>query len=231
MFHVKVCGVTSADDAGMVAGYGADAIGLNFVAGSPRCLSVEAACDVAAAIPDHVLVVGVFAGTPADEIRRIAAAVPLDAIQLHGHLAGEGVVDPPPRSADLAPLPVIRAVRLGPDGLAAARDWIAAARALGHAPVMAVVDAAVTAATAAGQLGGTGATVDWSRLAAAGDLGVPVAVAGGLTPDNVAEAVRVSGAEAVDTASGVESSPGRKDPEKVRKFCAAATAALAGKQP
>lgn len=229
MFHVKVCGVTSAADARMVAGYGADAIGLNFVAGSPRCLSVEAARDVAAAIPDHVLVVGVFAGTPADEVRRIAAAVPLDAIQLHGHLAGEGVVDPPERCAELLPLPVIRAVRLGPDGLAAARAWNAAAEALGHAPVMAVVDAAVTAATAAGQLGGTGATIDWSQLAAAGDLGVPVAVAGGLTPDNVAEAVRVSGAGAVDTASGVELSPGRKDPAKVREFCAAAAAALARK--
>lgn len=82
MFHVKVCGVTSAADARMVATAGADAIGLNFVAGSPRCLSVETACEVAAAVPEQVLVVGVFAGTPAVEIKRIAAAVPLDAVQL-----------------------------------------------------------------------------------------------------------------------------------------------------
>ncbi|MFM7413141.1 MAG: phosphoribosylanthranilate isomerase [Planctomycetota bacterium] len=229
MFHVKVCGVTSAADARMVATAGADAIGLNFVAGSPRCLSVETACEVAAAVPEQVLVVGVFAGTPAVEIKRIAAAVPLDAVQLHGHLSDGGVVDPPERCAELAPLPVIRAVRLEADGLVAAREWIAAARALGHAPAMAVVDAAVTAATAAGQLGGTGATVDWARLAAAGDLGIPVAVAGGLSPGNVAEAVRVSRAEAVDTASGVELAPGRKDPAEVGQFCAAATAALARK--
>ena len=226
MFHVKVCGVTSAADARMVAAAGADAIGLNFVAGSPRCLSVEAAREVAAAIPDHVLVVGVFAGTPADEVRRIAAAVPLDAIQLHGHLSGTGVVDPPERCAELVPLPVIRAVRLGPDGLAAARAWNAAAEALGHRPVMAVVDAAVTAATAAGQLGGTGAVADWSRIRAAAALPVPLVLAGGLAADNVAAAIAASGCRSVDTASGVESAPGVKDPARVRAFVAAARGAL-----
>ena len=229
VFHVKICGVTSADDARMVAAAGADAIGLNFVTGSPRCLTVAAARDVAAAIPDDVLVVGVFAGMPADDVKRVVAEVGLDAVQLHGHLSGDGVVDLPEVCGDLAPLIVIRAVRLGADGLEAARSWMAEAAALGHAPSMAVVDAAVTAATAAGQLGGTGATIDWSRLAAAGDLGIPMAVAGGLTPSNVAEAVAASRAVAVDTASGVESAPGRKDPAKVWEFCRAARMALAAK--
>lgn len=231
LFHVKVCGVTSADDARMVAAAGADAIGLNFVPGSPRCLSVAAAREIAAAIPESVLVVGVFAGMPAAEVRRVAAEVGLDAVQLHGHLAGAGVVDLPQVCAELAPLAVIRAVRLGPDGLGAARSWLAEAEALGHAAVMAVVDAAVTSATAAGQLGGTGATIDWSQLAAAGDLGIPVAVAGGLSPANVVEAVITSGAAAVDTASGVESAPGKKDPAKVAAFCRGALEALAGKRP
>ena len=229
MFHVKICGVTSADDARMVAAAGADAIGLNFVPGSPRCLSSAAAREVAAAIPDDVLVVGVFAGMPAADMKRMVAEVGLDAVQLHGHLSGDGVVDPPAVCGDLAPLIVIRAVRLGADGLGAARSWMAEAAALGHAPAMAVVDAAVTAATAAGQLGGTGATIDWSRLAAAGDLGIPMAVAGGLTPSNVAEAVAASRAVAVDTASGVESAPGRKDQAKVWEFCRAAREALAAK--
>ncbi len=229
VFHVKICGVTSADDARMVAAAGADAIGLNFVTGSPRCLTIAAAREVAAVIPDDVLVVGVFAGMPADDVKRVVAEVGLDAVQLHGHLSGAGVIDLPEVCGDLAPLIVIRAVRLGPDGLGAARSWMAEAAALGHAPAMAVVDAAVTAATAAGQLGGTGATVDWSRLAAAGDLGIPMAVAGGLTPGNVAEAVAASGAAAVDTASGVESAPGRKDPAKVWEFCRAAREALAAK--
>jgi phosphoribosylanthranilate isomerase len=229
VFHVKICGVTSADDARMVAAAGADAIGLNFVTGSPRCLTAAAAREVAAAIPDDVLVVGVFAGMPADDVKRVVAEVGLDAVQLHGHLSGDGVVDLPEVCGDLAPLIVIRAVRLGADGLGAARSWRAEAAALGHAPAMAVVDAAVTAATAAGQLGGTGATVDWSQLAAAGDLGIPMAVAGGLTPFNVAEAVAASGAAAVDTASGVESAPGRKDPAKVWEFCRAAREALTAK--
>lgn len=229
MFHVKICGVTSADDARMVAAAGADAIGLNFVPGSPRCLTIAAAREVVAAIPDDVLVVGVFAGMPAADVKRMVAEVGLDAVQLHGHLSGDGVVDLPEVCGDLAPLIVIRAVRLGADGLEAARSWMAAAAVLGHSPSMAVVDAAVTAATAAGQLGGTGATIDWSRLAAAGDLGIPMAVAGGLTPSNVAEAVATSRAVAVDTASGVESAPGRKDKAKVEAFCTAAREALAAK--
>ena len=117
----------------------------------------------------------------------------------------------------------------GPSPAAAGR--IASARGFGHPPVMAVVDAAVTSSTAAGQLGGTGETVDWSRFVAAGDLGIPVALAGGLTPTNVAEAIRATAATAVDTASGVESAPGRKDPEKMRSFCAAARQALAAVAP
>ena len=90
MFHVKICGVTSPADARLAAEAGADAVGLNFVAGSPRLLDLEAARAVAAAVPAGVLKVGVFAGANAAEIRHVAEAVGLDAVQLHGHLAGEG---------------------------------------------------------------------------------------------------------------------------------------------
>jgi phosphoribosylanthranilate isomerase len=231
MFHVKICGVTTAADARMAAAAGADAIGLNFVPGSPRCLAADVAREIVAALPDDMLVVGVFAGADPSDIRRIVEQVGLDAVQLHGHLAGPGPVDSPETCAALAPTPVIRAVRVGADGFAAARGWIASARGLGHPPVMAVVDAAVTSSTAAGQLGGTGETVDWSRFVEAGDLGIPVALAGGLTPANVAEAIRATAATAVDTASGVEFAPGRKDPEKMRSFCAAARRALAAVAP
>ena len=231
MFHVKICGVTTAADARMAAAAGADALGLNFVPGSPRCLAADVAREIVAALPDDMLVVGVFAGADPSDIRRIVEQVGLDAVQLHGHLAGPGPVDSPETCAALAPTPVIRAVRVGADGFAAARGWIASARGLGHPPVMAVVDAAVTSSTAAGQLGGTGETVDWSRFVEAGDLGIPVALAGGLTPANVAEAIRATAATAVDTASGVEFAPGRKDPEKMRSFCAAARRALAAVAP
>jgi phosphoribosylanthranilate isomerase len=232
MFHIKICGVTTPADARLAAEAGADAIGLNFVASSPRCLDAESARAVAAAVPAGVLKVGVFAGMPAASIRRIAADVGLDAIQLHGLLTGASeTADPPERCAELAGLPVIRAVRLEPsqaDPLAAARQWIAAARAAGACPAMAIVDAAVTVSreTGATALGGTGLTVDWKALASAPPLGIPMALAGGLTPNNVAEAIRQTGCRAVDTASGVELAPGHKDPVKVRAFVQAARAAL-----
>jgi len=282
LFHVKICGVTTPDDAAAVAAAGADAIGLNFVAGSPRALGIEQARAVSAAVPAGVLKVGVFAGASAAEIRRIVTAVGLDAVQLHGHLAGDGPgVDPPERCAELVGLTVIRAVRMESPGqagrlshgaravrpsevptsptvgqasrlsevptsptvgqasrlsespptppedpLAAARAWLAAASALGSPPTMVIVDAPVTRGTAAGQLGGTGATVDWAALAAAQPLGLPTALAGGLAPDTVAHAISVSKAAAVDAASGVESAPGRKDPAKVRAFVAAARTAI-----
>lgn len=232
MFRIKICGVITPADARLAAEAGADAIGLNFVAGSPRRIDAATARAIAAALPAGVLKVGVFAGMPAGAIRRIAAGVGLDAIQLHGLLAGDtDTADPPERCAELAGLPVIRAVRLEPneaDPLAAARAWIAAARAGGAAPAMAIVDAAVAVSreTGATALGGTGATVDWRALAAASPLGIPVALAGGLTPENVALAIRQSGCRAVDTASGVEEAPGRKDPLKVNAFVRAAQEAL-----
>ena len=157
----------------------------------------------------------------------IAEEVGLDAIQLHGHIAASPadqtiLYDPPELCIELAGLPVIRAVRLESDGLTAARLWLVAAAAAGRAPVMALVDASVSRGTVLSQLGGTGARVDWEALASAGTLSVPMALAGGLTPDNVAEAMRRTGLLAVDTASGVESAVGCKDPHKVRAFVAAA---------
>ncbi len=232
MFRVKICGVTTVDDARMACAAGADAIGLNFVAGSPRRLDADAARGVAAAVPRGVVRVGVFAGASARDIVGLAREVGLDAVQLHGHFdAAAGPVDPPVLCGALDGLPVIRAVRLdgcGPaaDRLATARRWIEEASRAGAAPAMVIVDAAVCRDAAGGGLGGTGALVDWTALARAGALPVPMALAGGLTAANVAEAIRVTGLGAVDTASGVESSPGRKDPAKVRDFVAAARRAL-----
>jgi len=228
LFHVKICGVTTAADAALAAAAGADAIGLNFVAGSPRRIDVAAARDVAAAVPPGVLVVGVFAGMPPAEIVGVVRAVGLGAVQLHGHFAGPGPgVDPPEACPALGGIPVIRAVRPGPDGFAEAERWLAAAAATGAPPAMAIVDAPVTTTASTGALGGTGSRVDWRVLAAAPPLGLPWALAGGLDPANVAEAIRISGAAAVDVASGVESGPGHKDPDKVRAFVNAARRAFA----
>ena len=232
MFRVKICGVTTAADAAMVAAAGADAIGLYFVPGSPRQLDLARGRVVAAAVPAGVLRVGVFAGASAADMLRLARELALDAVQLHGHLDGDREpIDPPGRCRELDGVSVIRAVRLdrsrsGLAGLASAREWIAAAATAGSVPAMVIVDAAVTDSTAPGHLGGTGALVDWGTLARAGSLEMPMALAGGLTPDNVAEAIRITGLRAVDTASGVESAPGQKDPQKVRDFVTRARQAL-----
>ena len=232
LFHVKICGITAAADARCAAAAGADAVGLNFVAGSTRRLEIAAAREVAAAVPPGVLKVGVFAGASAAEVRRTVEAVGIDAVQLHGHLEADGesaLVDPPELCAALAGIPVIRAVRVdaaGADAFATARRWLAVAAANGPPPAMALVDAAVPRGAAAGQLGGTGAVADWDRIRVAAALPVPLALAGGLTPGNVAAAIAASGCPAVDVAGGVESMPGVKDPALVRAFVAAARAAL-----
>lgn len=243
MFRVKICGVMTPDDAALVVAAGADAVGLNFVAGSPRRLGAADAGAVAAALPEGVLRVGVFAGMEADEIAAIAARVGLDAIQLHGHLgpapagADAHPWEPPEFCARLAPWPVIRAARLAGDGppegaLGEAEAWVRAAAAAGRLPALVLVDAG--AAGRAGQggaaLGGTGRTVDWERLARASSPGAPVALAGGLTPANVAAAIRATGVAAVDTASGVESAPGRKDRDLVTAFVREALAAMRARQ-
>lgn len=227
VFHVKICGVTDPDDARLAAAAGADAIGINFVPGSPRRLDVAAARGVVAAIPAHVLKVGVFAGAMPADMLRVVREIGLDVVQLHGHLFGPAdAVDRPEACAALAGLPIIRAVRLQAGGFEAARRWFAEAGRCGAVPGLALVDAGAAAGTAAGRLGGTGERVDWEALKRAEPLGVPLALAGGLNPDNVAEAIRVTGVAAVDTASGVERSPGRKDAEKMRAFVAAARRAL-----
>ena len=230
LFHVKICGVTTPADARLAVAAGADAIGVNFVAGSPRRVDAAAARAVAEAVPEGVLVVGVFAGMPPAEVAAIAREAGLGAVQLHGHLAGPGS-DPPEACAALAALlaglPLIRAVRVEADGLVAARRWLAAAAALGAAPALALVDAPAPRDADPGVLGGTGRRADWGALAAEPPLGLPWALAGGLDPDNVAQAIRVTGAAAVDVASGVESAPGRKDPTRLEAFVAAARAAFA----
>jgi len=240
LFRVKICGITTPEDARLVveaaghhAATGTIAIGINFVPGSPRAVELDAARAIRDATPAAVTCIGVFAGAAVSEMKETAAAVGLDAIQLHGPLvSGEPcAADPPERCRELAPTPVIRAARLECDGLSAARAWLARAVASGAAPAMMLVDAAVARGTPAGRLGGSGETVDWQALAREEPLGIAVALAGGLTADNVERAVREAcGAfaiEAVDTASGVERRPGLKDPDKVGAFIAAGLRALA----
>jgi phosphoribosylanthranilate isomerase len=217
MFQIKICGVTTIDDAKAVAAAGADAIGLNFYAGSSRFLPLEQAQHVAAIIPPKVLKVGVFVNAPAEAICGAYDALGLDLIQLHGD-------EPPEFLAELGDRPVMRAFRVGPEGLQGVAAYLARCRELGTPPALVLVDAFV-----ADQRGGTGKTADWDKLVAERHLlgDTPLVLAGGLTPDNVAEAIRRVHPAAVDTASGVESSLGKKDLAAVRRFVEAATQAFA----
>ncbi|MCA9248501.1 MAG: phosphoribosylanthranilate isomerase [Planctomycetales bacterium] len=219
LFQIKICGVTSVADAQLAAEVGADAIGLNFYPASKRNVAPERAAEIAAALPASIARVGVFVNSPAAEIRRIAELTPLDWVQLHGDEPAE-ILD------ELNGLAVIRALRLGLDSWddvgQVLAPWIERADSLGAL----LIDAHVP-----GEYGGTGARAPWGRLqpprAWAG--GLPVILAGGLQPSNVAEAIATTQAEGVDTASGVERSPGAKDPRLVREFVAAARAAYSAR--
>jgi phosphoribosylanthranilate isomerase len=195
MARVKICGITRVEDAVLSARLGADAVGLNFWPRSRRCVDVEAAREIVAALPPLVPAVGVFVNQPREEILRIAAHVRLSAIQLHG--------DEPPDACRGFPIPVWKALRLAsPLPLAWLDEW--------------PVQGFLLDAPAAGY-GGSGTTCDWdvAREAAAR---APVLLAGGLTPENVADAVRAVRPWGVDVASGVERSPGIKDPDRLAAF-------------
>lgn len=216
MFRIKICGVTSIRDARQAAEAGADAIGLNFYAPSPRFVTVQRACEIAAAVPSHVSKVGVFVNSPAADVAAIADQVGLDLIQLHGD-------EPPSFFQQLADRPVLRAFRCRDDGLAPAVAYLDDCRTAGRLPEAVLLDA-----YAPGKYGGTGQCLDWATVSQAGDRlgGLPIVLAGGLTSENVGDAIAAARPAAVDTAGGVEASPGAKDADKMRLFVSAARLAF-----
>jgi phosphoribosylanthranilate isomerase len=217
MFRIKICGITRPEDALAAATAGADAIGLNFYPRSARFVGEEQARRIAAAVPAGIARVGVFVNESADDIQRIFDRTPLDLIQLHGD-------EPPEFLCQLGDRPIIRVFRVGIAGLAAALAYLDRCRQLGVVPRMVLADAA-----AGRSYGGTGEVADWSALSGypAADWHPPLILAGGLTPENVAAAIRAVRPAAVDTASGVESSPGVKDAELMKRFVEAARSSLA----
>lgn len=206
--RVKVCGLTRPEDMAALAAVGVAYAGLNFFPPSPRCLTPAQARAVALAAPPGLARVGLFVDPDDALLDRVLAEVPLDMIQLHGLEAPERVAEVRARLG----LPVIKAVGLaGPDDLPALD-------AAGRVADMVLVDAKPPRGTALP--GGNGLAFDW-RLIAGRRWPVPWLLAGGLTPANVAEAVRLTGARQVDVASGVESAPGVKDEAKIAAFVAA----------
>lgn len=200
---VKICGVTSVAEAELCVEAGADAIGLNFYPRSPRCVDQALARKIVAAVGHAALTVGVFVDATLDAIRALQASAGFRCVQLHGD-------EPPELLAELLPH-AYKAMRVKDEGS------IADARRYGGEHIL--LDAYVP-----GEPGGTGHRFHWQ-------LAVPLArerkvtLAGGLKPDNVADAVRAVRPFCVDVASGVEARPGLKDAAAVRAFITAAKSA------
>jgi len=203
--RIKICGITSVVDAELAGRLGVDAIGLNLYAGSQRHIGPELAQRIARALPAFVEPVVLFVNEPLAQA--LAVAEPISrTIQWHGD---EPPLPPPP------PWRLIPAFQVGDAAsLPTVTAYLSRCRAAGRLPAAVLLDGHVP-----GQYGGTGQTVPWQLLAGF-DPGVPVILAGGLTSDNVAAAIRLVRPHAVDVASGVETEPGRKDAEKLRRFIA-----------
>lgn len=218
MFRIKICGITTLVDARFAADAGADAIGLNFFSKSRRYVDKQFARQIADAVPAGVLKVGVFVNHNAHEIAETIERVGLDAVQLHGDERPELIARLP------ASVRIVRAHRCGAGGLAPMMRYLDECRAFGRLP-----DAVLVDADAGANFGGSGELADWALIAEqrAALAGLPLILAGGLTPANVAAAVAAVSPDGVDVASGVEREPGRNDPALVAQFIAAARDALA----
>jgi len=205
MVRVKICGITRLDDARLAISLGADALGFNFYEKSPRCLSPSEAWGILRKLPAMVLTVGVFVNWDDSSVVALAKSLRLSAVQLHGD-ESEVIVS---RCAKF--FPVIKAFRTGPKfSLTEMKRYTTASSFL--------LDAAPPSAGSS-IYGGTGQRANW-KVAANAVKKFSVVLAGGLTPENVGEAIVAVRPNAVDVASGVESRPGKKDPSKLRAFFA-----------
>lgn len=194
---VKICGITNVADALAAAEAGADMIGLMFYEPSPRFVTLETAREISRALPPYVLKVGVFVNPDPAFVARAIAGCGLGLLQFHGDETSDFCTQ--------FGLLSLKALRL--------RD----------AESLKMMDQFKTSAFlldaySAGAPGGTGETFNWNLAVAAQKFGQPIFLAGGLTPENIGDAVKKVRPFAVDVSSGVESAPGRKDPEKMRAF-------------
>jgi phosphoribosylanthranilate isomerase len=195
---VKICGLTRLPDALAAVEAGADALGFMFFEGSKRFLQPADAAKIIHALPPFVAKVGVFVNASADTVRATVAECGLDTLQFHGE-------ETPEFCRQFAPLKVIKAFRIqNAESLKPLPDY--------------AVDAWLLDSHVPGQRGGTGEKFNWELAAQAKELGRPVILAGGLTPENVADAVQQVWPFGVDVSSGVETGPGQKDVKLVGRF-------------
>jgi phosphoribosylanthranilate isomerase len=198
--RIKICGITNREDALAAVDAGADALGFVFVEPSPRWISPDVAASIIRDLPPLISKVGVFVNAPPSFVTQAVVTAGLDVLQFHGE-------ESPEYCRGFPSLPKIKAFRIqGPETLPALRSYATAAWLLDSYDPR--------------QRGGTGRAMNWDLAVEARGMGRPIILAGGLTPANVAEAVRRVRPYAVDVSSGVETTPGRKDGEKLRQFVA-----------
>ncbi|WP_037310870.1 phosphoribosylanthranilate isomerase [Ruegeria halocynthiae] len=207
---VKICGLTAPEHVRAAVDAGARYVGFVFFPKSPRHLDIEAAAELAQLVPAGIAKVALTVNAPDEELDRILASVPLDMLQLHGKESPERVA----RVRDRFGLPVMKAIGVAePEDLAAIDLYSEIADQL-------LIDAKPPRNSELP--GGNGLSFDWRLLAGRKYWRRPWMLAGGLTPENVAEAMRMTGARQVDVSSGVESAPGIKDAGLIRSFIDAA---------
>jgi phosphoribosylanthranilate isomerase len=195
--RVKICGITTWGDARLSIDLGASALGFNFYPHSPRAISPADAWSIIRRLPPFVEAVGVFVNWPPLVVDALARALRLGSVQLHG------TESPLELSELVRKHRVIKALQV--------KQWFRAASIARYG----LADAILLDGFVRGLHGGTGRPLDWKLARAAGRYG-RIILAGGLRPENIAEAIRVAQPYAVDVASGVEARPGRKDPAKLR---------------
>lgn len=198
--RIKICGITSAHDAELAQAAGADAIGMIFAPHSRRVVTAHQAADIAAATGPFVTKVGVFVDADIEQVRDLIGQLRLDAVQLHGDESSEYAAAVRPHATVVRAVPFVTAPTPAAVAGYSADAWL--------------IDAATP---------GSGTPFAWGD-ATAWRAHPRLILAGGLSPDNVAEAIRHLRPYAVDVASGVESRPGKKDPEAVKRFVAAVRA-------
>jgi phosphoribosylanthranilate isomerase len=201
---VKICGITNLADAQAAVTAGADALGFNFYEKSPRYVALNAAAKISKQLPPFVMRVGLFVNAPEDFVLRAIRESGLTMLQFHG--------DETPEFCSQFGLMSMKAFRMrGPETLQQIPQY--------------QTEAYLLDAFSSATFGGTGEKFNWDLAVEAQKFGKPIFLAGGLTPENVAEAVRKVHPFGVDVSSGVESAPGKKDHAKIKAFVAAARAA------
>jgi len=220
--RVKVCGITNLEDARQAVHAGADALGFIFVENTPRFVTPEQVAPIVRKLPPFVTPVGVFWDHPSGHVKSVVEACGLRAIQLHG--------DEKPEDWQGAPVPVVKTIKLPPASTIEGLPEYRVRERFGAFLWRHIAAAILFDSEARWSEGETREPVEWQTIRMMGAMAppearMPIVLSGGLTPGNVARAVAVVQPFAVDVNSGVEARPGKKDPDKVRRFIAEAKGA------